>query len=80
MSPAGVEVCSLRPVNSSLQSAYRTALFVSFLMVAAIAMGIYYRYLENTGRLTEHALFSRLDRVASKRNVWKTAGSGEIRI
>ena len=80
VSPAGVEVCSLRPVNSSLQSAYRTALFVSLLMVAAIAMGIYYRYLENTGRLTEHALFSRLDRVASKRNVWKTTGSGEIRI
>ncbi|ESU41147.1 Hypothetical protein GSB_152518, partial [Giardia duodenalis] len=80
VSPAGVEVCSLRPVNSSLQSAYRTALFVSLLMVAAIAMGIYYRYLENTGRLTDHALFLRLNRVASKRNAWKTVGSGEIRI
>lgn len=80
VSPAGVEICSLHPINSSLQSAYRTALFISIFMVVVLAIGIYYRYLENTGSLDSHLLFIKLNRVVSRKNAWKTSGSGEIRI
>ncbi|EFO64697.1 Hypothetical protein GLP15_1478 [Giardia lamblia P15] len=80
VSPAGVEVCSLRPVNSSLQSAYRTALVISIFMVVTLAIGIYYRHLENTGSLGSHILFTKLNRIVFKKNMWKTSGSGEIRI
>lgn len=80
VSPAGVEVCSMRPVNSALESAYRTSLFISIFLIALLAVGIYYRYLENVGKLNSHTLFSKLAFMRLNKDAWKTSGTGEITI
>lgn len=80
VSPAGVEVCSIHPVNSSLQSTYRAAILMSVILIALLSVGIYYRYLENMDKLDSHALFSKVSFIRSYKNAWKTSGTGEITI